>query len=151
MAWVEAPLVYFAAKWAPALPSGALMHFARNSKASPGTSSNLPHVGDTRGRAIVVLSKRIKEMVPNKGNPRRPSATLVYGRRNDEPRPKTGAVERPLGTKPVLGQRLGQFVGRGRAMVSGKLRGDRDEQDGREGKAPPARAAEIGHTMQTIP
>ena len=66
-------------------------------------------------------------------------------------RPQTGAVERPQGTKLMLGQRLGELADCGRTVVSGKLRGDRDGQDGGERIAPPARAAEIGHTMKTLP
>ena len=61
------------------------------------------------------------------------------------------AVERPQGAKLMLGQPLGELADRGRATVSGKLRGDRDGHDGGQRIAPPARAAEIGHTMQTLP
>ena len=43
----------------------------------------------------------------------------------------------------MLGQRLGELADRGRAMVSGKLRGDRDGHDGSQRVAPPARAADI--------
>ena len=49
--------------------------------------------------------------------------------------PQTGAVERPQGTKLMLGQRLGELADCGRTVVSGKLRGDRDGQDERLYKA----------------
>ena len=73
------------------------------------------------------------------------------GRRRGGEAPQTGAVERPQGAKLILGQPLGELADRGRATVSGKLRGDRDGHDGGERIAPPARAAEIGHTMKTLP
>ena len=65
--------------------------------------------------------------------------------------PQTGAVERPQGTKLMLGQRLGELAERGRTVVSGELRGDRDGQDRGERVAPPARAAELGHTHEDTP
>ena len=115
-----------------------------------GTADVLPVDGDGVGargllrgpgarRAVEHIGVQVGENLDERGRGRGGEA------------PQTGAVERPQGTKLMLGQRLGELADCGRTVVSGKLRGDRDGQDGGERIAPPARAAEIGHTMKTLP
>ena len=115
-----------------------------------GTADVLPVDGDGVGargllrgpgarRAVEHIGVQVGENLDERGRGRGGEA------------PQTGAVERPQDTKLMLGQRLGELADCGRTVVSGKLRGDRDGQDGGERIAPPARAAEIGHTMKTLP
>ena len=115
-----------------------------------GTADVLPVDGDGVGargllrgpgarRAVEHIGVQVGENLDERGRGRGGEA------------PQTGAVERPQGTKLMLGQRLGELADCGRTVVSGKLRGDRDGQDGGQRIAPPARAAEIGHTMKTLP
>ena len=115
-----------------------------------GTADVLPVDGDGVGargllrgpgarRAVEHIGVQVGENLDERGRGRGGEA------------PQTGAVERPQGTKLMLGQRLGELADCGRTVVSGKLRGDRDGQDRGQRIAPPARAAEIGHTMKTLP
>ena len=112
-----------------------------------GTADVLPVDGDGVGargllrgpgarRAVEHIGVQVGENLDERGRGRGGEA------------PQTGAVERPQGTKLMLGQRLGELADCGRTVVSGKLRGDRDPDRGQR-IAPPARAAEIGHTMDT--
>ena len=114
-----------------------------------GTADVLPVDGDGVGargllrgpgarRAVEHIGVQVGENLDERGRGRGGEA------------PQTGAVERPQGTKLMLGQRLGELADCGRTVVSGKLRGDRDGQDRGERIAPPARAAEIGHTYPLL-